>query len=204
MIRLTFDDGGIAVNLAKAPQVTGVLLQRWMTDVVMHMVGAVQKNIGTGGLIGRRTGNLARAIRFEVTPDPLTGTVWPDPDKVPYGSIQEEGGTVIPKHSRFLAIPLEAMLTGNGVARGTARQVKDNPGAFGFASTFIHGGVIFGKVLGAAKASVIPLFALKSSVVIPATHYLSTTLTQETSWIADRLEALTRDVVQVSFGGDAA
>lgn len=205
MIAMTFDDNGIALNLAKAQAVTPVLLQQWMTDVVQHMVGAVQKNIGDGGLIGRRTGNLARAITFQVTPlpDGVTGSVWPDPDKVPYGDIQEEGGTVIPKNSKFLAIPLDAMLTGNGVARGTARQVIGDPESFGFAGTFIHNGVVFGRTGSGRAGSVVPLFALKSSVVIPAHHYLDTTLTQETSWIADRLEILTGDIVRVSFGGES-
>lgn len=201
MITLTFDDGGLSVNLAHAPQVLGVQLQKWMTDVVLHLVGAVQKNIGTGGLIGRRTGALARSITFRVTPttDGIQGEVWPDPGQVAYGDIQEEGGTVIPKTARALTIPLAAMLTGNGVARGTAAQVRSDPAAFGFTATFIPKGhaVIMGK---AEDGTVIPLFALAPSVTIPATHYLSTTLTEETAWIANHLEQVTGDAVSVIFG----
>lgn len=206
MITITYDDRGLALRLQDSPRLTALTFQRWMTDVVTHLVGAVQQNIGQGGLIGRRTGTLARAIMSRVTATTAgpIGEVFPDLTKAPYGGIQEEGGVIIPSKAAALAIPLEAMLTGNGVARGTAAQVKANPGAFGFTSTFIPKGhnVIMGRVSG-REGSAIPLFALKQSVVIPATHYLTTTLTQEITWIADRLEQIARDVVNVVFGEEA-
>ncbi len=203
MITLTFNDGGMQVNLAQAPQVIGVQLQKWMTLTLAHLHGAVNRNISKGGLIGRRTGTLSRALLelVTVTGDGVVGELWPDPAKAPYGAIQEEGGTIVPKTAQALTIPLAAMLTANGVARGTARQVRDNPGAFGYAATFIPKGhhVIMGKALGKG-ASVIPLFALVTSVILPARHYLATTLVQEWPWIADQLEAITGDIVQVVFG----
>lgn len=205
MITLTYDDGGLSVNLANAGQATRALFIRWMTDVVRHLHGAVAQNIGSGGLIGRRTGSLARALKDDVTPTPdgAIGTVWPDPELAPYGAIQETGGTITTKKAAALTIPLEAMLTGNGVARGTAAQVKANPQAFGYVATFIPKGhsTIFGK---AEDGSTIPLFALKPSVTIPAHNYLDITLRQELGWIADRLERLSGDYVTVAFGGSEA
>lgn len=201
MVTMKFDDHGLAISLAHAKDATGLQLQKWMTLVMAHLHAAVNRNIAKGGLIGRRTGNLARSMRdlVTVTPTGVIGTFWPDPDKAIYGDIQEEGGTVLPKRGRFLAIPLDAMLTGNGVARGTAGQVRDNPTGFGFSGTFVHAGVIFGK----QAKSVIPLFALKPSVVIPAHHYLRITLVQEWQWMADLLEQLTGDTVHVLFGEGA-
>ena len=49
-------------------------------------------------------------------------------------------------------------------------------------------------------AGIVPLFALKTSVTLPGRHYLSTTLTQETQWIADALERAAQDSVTVIFG----
>jgi hypothetical protein len=206
VIAMAFDDGGLRLSLAQAPSVTPILIQHWMTDVVAHLHAAVAKNIGDGGFIGRRTGDLARAIKDDVTvtSDGAEGTVWPDPTQVAYGTIQEEGGTVIPKTAQFLAIPLDAMLTGNGVARGTAAQVRADPTGFGFTGTFVHDGVIFGAEGSSRGASVIPLFALKSSVVLPARHYLAQTLEQELPWVTDRLERLTGQIVSVTFGDGAA
>jgi hypothetical protein len=208
VIQLTFTDGGLSVSLEKAPQVIGLQLQKWMTRVLAHLHAAVNRNIGDGGLLGRRTGNLARALQevLTVSSDGIVGELFPDPTKVAYGGIQEEGGTVIPSKAHALAIPLEAMLTGNGVARGTAADVRANPSAFGFVSTFIPKGhsVIMGKEAGKG-GGVIPLFALKPSVTIPGRHYLAITLLQEWAWIADALEAATGDIVNVLFeNGQAA
>lgn len=202
MIELTFEDNGLSVNLANAKPILGRQLERWITDSCLHLVGAVQKNIGASGLIGRRTGTLARSITFTVTPGPEgpVGEVFPNPAQVAYGAIQETGGTITPKAARALTIPLAAMLTPNGVARGTAAQVRDNPHAFGFIATFIPKGkdVIVG--ITEKKGAIIPLFALKPSVTLPGTHYLSTTLTQELSWMADRLEAIADETVELIFG----
>lgn len=202
MIDLTFDDGGLAVSLERAPQVTGLVMQRWLTDVLTHLHAAVLRNMGDGGLIGRRTGNLSRALKqlVTITPTGVIGELWPDPDQAPYAAIQEDGGVVTPKRGRALAIPLAAMKTANGVARATAGQVKANPGAYGFQATFIPKGhaVIMGRIAG--RVAPIPLFALVQSVTIPARHYMATTLIQEWTWIADHLEQLTADAVNVAFG----
>lgn len=203
MITLSYTDNGIAADLSRAPNVTALQLQKWMDRVVKYVAAAVQRNIGNGGLIGRRTGNLARAVKSVVTvtgAGHVVGTVWPDRDLVPYGDIHEDGGTIVPTRSQALTIPLKAMLTGNGVARGTAQQVRQNPTAFGFTGTFVAKGVIFGK----EGKQIIPLFALKPSVVIPARHLFGTTLTQSIVWMQDELERITGESVTLIFGEAAA
>ena len=193
---------GIAVRLSQASTVTQQMLDRWMQDVAQHMVGAVQRNIGPGGLIGRRTGTLARAIVFTIEKgtQSIQGDLYVDPAVAVYGGIQEEGGTIVPTHGQFLAIPLPPMLTGNLVARGTAADVRANPEAYGFIATFIPRGkhVIMAKVTPYDLP--ISIFALKTSVTLPGRHYMSTTLVQETTWIADRLEQIANEDVSVIFG----
>jgi hypothetical protein len=203
VIGIEFNDGGLSVSLANAPAVTTLLLQKFVTGVETHLLGALARNMGNGGLIGVRTGDLRRALKMQppvVTTDGIEGSVYVDPAQVAYGAIQEEGGTVVPKTAQFLAIPLEAMQTGNGVARGTARQVISEPGAFGFSGTFVAKGVIFGKEGG----DIIPLFALKSEVTLPGRHYLSETLTQEAAWIEDYADQTLGELVSVTFGDAGA
>jgi hypothetical protein len=202
MIGLTFNDGGMTLNLSQAKQFIGVQLQQWMTRVIAHLHAAVARNMGDGGLIGVRTGDLRRALSESVTVDDsgVTGVLVADPDKVAYGGIQEDGGTIVPKNAKALAIPLEFMLTGNGVARGTAAQVRQSPGAFGLKASFIPKGhnVIMGQLPG-KKAGIVPLFALVPSVTLQGKHYMATTLIQEWPWIADDLEKMLGDTVTVLF-----
>lgn len=215
MIEIRIDDEGLYVRLKDSPRVTNLILQQWMTRVVAYVHAQVDAAIEKGGgLIGRRTGTLARAImdRVTVTGTGALGEVWPDLAKAPYAAIQEFGGMIVPRNGAALTIPLQAMLTANGVARGSARDVKANPESFGFSSTFIPKGhnVIMGTLLGSKgrpghlrgqAGSAVPLFALKTSVMIPATHYLTTPFTQSITWIADQLEQLAQDTVHVLFEG---
>lgn len=203
MIRMLFYDGGLAVSLQQAPQVLGVTMQRWMTEVLQKLHREVNRNMGPGpgqGLLGVRTGAYRRSLTelVTVTGNGITGELWADLDKVPYGDIQEDGGVIRPRNSQYLTIPLDAMQTGNGVARGTARQVIGNPDAFGFTGTFVPKwkSVIMGK---RANGSIVPLFALVTQVTIPARRALATTLSQNWAWIADRLEELTNESVNVMF-----
>jgi hypothetical protein len=209
MIKLTFSDGGLAVQLEQMPQIMATVFQQWMTEVLQRLHAAVNRNMGPGpgeGLVGVRTGAMRRALTELVTvlPNGILGELFVDADKVPYGDIQEDGGTIFPRNGQYLTIPLDAMLTGNGVARATARQVGDSPEAFGFSGTFVPKGhsVIMATLAGTHTA--IPIFALVTSVTIPAKRYLATTITQEWAWIADRLEQLTGEAVNVMFANAEA
>ena len=90
-----------------------------------------------------------------------------------YARIQDQGGTIVPKNGSFLTVQLDAALTGAKVLRFSARQIIESPGAGGYDGTFFAKGVLFGK----SGVTITPLFALKTSVTIPAHHYLDGALT---------------------------
>lgn len=84
--------------------------------------------------------------------------------------------TITPKGHPFLAIPLDAAKTTAGVARGGPDRTWQGQYRMNspFSGTFIHKGIIFGRVGRATavagktdKRAVVPLFVLKRSVQIP-------------------------------------
>lgn len=79
-----------------------------------------------------------------------------DAEPLKYAAIHEFGGVINAKPGGFLAIPLAGAMTGRGVSRGTPRS---------FPNTFAKWGVIIQKQAG---GELLPLFALKRSVTIPA------------------------------------
>ena len=196
MITVTYNDNGLNLNLSRAPKVMQDQLVKWMTRVVEHIKKAVAKNIREGQFINNRSGNLANAIisMVTVTPENVVGEVWPDLTKAPYGDIQEVGGTITPKRAQHLTIPLEALAG----TKATASEVISNPGAFGFKSTFVPKGksVIMGNFGG---GEIVPLFALKRFVVIPAHRYISGTFEQELPWILEALENATDEATKLIF-----
>ncbi len=126
----------------------------------------------SGQLLDVVTGNLRRAVYYDVQETDngsVTLTVAADSKLANYGAIQEYGGTIRPVRSKFLAIPLAAVKTGNGVARFTARQLFENPSVYGFTGAFIAKGIVFGK----NEKTITPLFVLRSSVTIKGVGYLS-------------------------------
>jgi hypothetical protein len=92
-----------------------------------------------------------------------------------YAKLQEYGGVVKPTGGRrFLTIPLKAALMPGGsfrpearlVNRGTGWHTKGRvPGGAADTQTWIRNGVIFVK---GANGKPLPVYALKSSVKIPA------------------------------------
>lgn len=88
-----------------------------------------------------------------------------------YAGLQERGGVVRPIRSKWLWIPLGANKTASGVARISPTQAIGNGGFFTNART---GGKIFWAyaltVAGRkkAKGGLVPLFALKKEVKVPA------------------------------------
>jgi hypothetical protein len=74
-------------------------------------------------------------------------------------------------------------MTPSGVARFTARDLKVNPSGFGYDSSVIVGGIIFGKNKG--KRNMEPLFKLVTSVEIPAFRYMQQTAEYAVDDVAD-------------------
>lgn len=118
----------------------------------------------SGGMgLNRRTGNLARdfVVIAEDTPVGSVVTVKSHGTGDKYAGLQEHGGTIRPVNAKWLWIPIAGNLTANGVARISPRQAIAQHG-------FIHKGVFFGESPLKSKDEVVPLFALKKSVKIPA------------------------------------
>ncbi len=112
----------------------------------------------------QRTGDFARSISSEPlleSGEEISGRTG---SNLEYAEIQEEGGEIHAKNVRNLTIPLEAFMTGQGVARGSARDLIANPEEFGYDGTFFSEGILFGKSGDQAE----PLFVLKPSVTLPA------------------------------------
>jgi len=80
----------------------------------------------------------------------------------------------VPKNAQNLTIPMQAVLTANGVARYSAREVISNPAIGGFTGTFFAKGMLFGKGAG----GITPLFKLKKSVTIPPHQFMARALSE--------------------------
>jgi phage gpG-like protein len=89
--------------------------------------------------------------------------------RVVYGAIQEEGGDIVPRRAKMLAVPLDAALTPAGVGRYRSPLRETLRSAFP-GGTFVHKGVLFGKKTKTSQP--VALFALKPRVTIPARPFL--------------------------------
>lgn len=123
--------------------------------------------------IPKRTGRARRAIfsRFDRVREQndIAILVGGNVAKAPHLKTLEEGATIKPKRARMLTVPVGRAANRHGVAKFTARELKENPQAFGFASTWIRDDVILGETLG---GKVEPLFALRQSIVFPRRSYV--------------------------------
>ncbi len=131
--------------------------------------------------VSRRTGGLARSVEArkpEVSGTKISGGISLSQKYAPV-HIGPRGSrvTIRPRSKRFLAIPTDFAKTAAGVPKGPPLSPIWGP-------TFIAKGVIFGYAAGAGgssegsrqrraagekigKQSIIPLFILKSQVVVP-------------------------------------
>lgn len=126
----------------------------------------VQKNL-RGKKLKRRSGNLAQSVLFDVdkTSNGLTLKVM---SNAPQARIQETGGVIKAKNSKYLTIPLKAAKTSAGVLKKRAREYKD---AFVIKSKAGNLLIVIPKSKGSKE--IIPLFVLKKSVKLEASHWAS-------------------------------
>lgn len=93
-------------------------------------------------------------------------------DRVPYANIHETGGTITPRVSKYLAIPLPPALTPAGVLKKKPREwqhtfvMRSNSGNL----------IIYQKQGKLGKGALVALFLLKKSVKIPARYYMTKTV----------------------------
>lgn len=141
-----------------------------------QMVGVkgeeILQEITAGEVLKRRTGDLSRGMQSKITGEGNNlvlhiGNRVRTGERVPYADIHEKGGTVKPRHGKYLTVPLPPALTARGVLRKPARS-WDN--TFVFKSK--AGNLIIGQKRG-KRGKVISLFVLKKRVDIPARGYMT-------------------------------
>lgn len=155
-----------------------------------------------GGTLRTRTGNLGRAVfwRVEASAEQVIGRVGVDRGKAVYGRIQALGGTIVPKRGKYLTIPVGQALTGNGVARFTARELLANPKAFGFRTAFVNPRKT--AIVGVRPdRSLEALFALKTSVTLPPRNFLARGFERVRESVIDEFRQAVRTVLAGKSGG---
>jgi len=182
MIKIEVENKSIEalMQLAKNidPKDQGKAVYKGFKDAALLVERKLKDNI-TGRLLNVRSGHLRSSIGslIETTDDGIKANIGSGArqgDRVKYANIHENGGTIRPRISQFLTIPLDAAKTPSGVTRFTAREVKE--GGTSYQSSFVKKGIIFGVLQRkGGKNSIVPLFILKKSVEIPASHYMSIT-----------------------------
>jgi phage gpG-like protein len=131
--------------------------------------------------LSKRSGALIDSILRSVTVtgqtfDAIRGTIGSD---VPYAAIQEFGGTIVPKNSKYLCIPLPAALDSSGLPLQSSP--RDWPNTFVARSK--AGNLLIFQRRG---TSIIPLYVLKSSVTIPPRLGLKKTLDAGLPYFVER------------------
>lgn len=154
----------LAVRLDQAEQKTVRLLQQIGTRALRQKLSGDDRNV--------RTGNLRRSVAFS-EPQRRPGGVWEG--RFGYGSgaaasyarILEEGGTILPKNGRVLAMPVGNALTATGRARyASPRDVEG-----GFWISRAGQPPLFAVAAGGAKSQRLDiLFIGLARVTIRAKH----------------------------------
>jgi phage gpG-like protein len=161
---------GLDELMAKFARLDDLARGRLLRDAV-EAAALVVLNAATS-LVPRKTSNLMRSLHVEVeeADGQVTAEIGTD---VVYAAIQEYGGTITPKTSKFLSIPLtevaKAAISPRNYA-GELRFVGHN-----------NGGVLVDEA-GAAQ------YALVTSVTIPAKPYLRPALDNNVEAVRSQLE----------------
>jgi len=142
----------------------------------------------TESSLSRRSGALLESIQASVrvygsTLKDIHGTI--GSDRV-YARIQEFGGTIVPKHAQFLTVPLPAALNPDGTPIKQSAREWDRT----FVIRSKKGNLLIVRKVG---ADLVPLYVLRTEVVIPPRMKLKTTLEAGLPYFVDRsMEAMLR------------
>ena len=206
VLEITTTANDLALRLKALRPTQSAPMQTALRRIGMRVQSRVVKNL-SGPLLKKRTGSLARAVFYRVEQDPGEARVriGVDKTKAPYARIQNDGGTIVPRQASRLAIPVGQALTGNGVARMSARDFMNNPQALGFDHAFVNKSrtAILGVRAGGKVAQIEAVFILKTSVRLTGVHYLERSLEQERSAIANELGVAVRDTFLQASAGPA-
>jgi phage gpG-like protein len=121
----------------------------------------------SGDPIKVRTGHLRRSIRHKLFPRDLKAVVGTN---VIYAETLEEGDTITPKRARLLTIPMPAVMTPAGVARGSAREVTKNYRDSWWEKSESGTPILWGLKTDASRKP-IPLFWGAKKVTIKGRHF---------------------------------
>jgi hypothetical protein len=182
----------LTTNLERMPKNISAKLVPAFVKIGLGFVRHLKEAELSGQRLKTRTGTGRRSVTYRVYSDAQNVVVEAGPDlsKAKYMRAQDQGATITPKRSANLAIPIGEALTAKGVGRFSARQVIENPAAFGYVGTFVHNRIIFGKK---GDKGIVPLFVLKSKVTLKAVGFMAHTLSEKKAWadgvISDALKA---------------
>lgn len=133
----------------------------------------------------KRTGRLENSFTVEVKRGGSGGGAMAIvTSNVPYARIHETGGTITPKRAQALAIPLNA--------RARAAGTRGVPGMFAAKGVLATRG---------AGGKLVPQFALKRSVTIPARGYLTKAAKAASEVIGKRVADQIRQQIKKAVGG---
>jgi hypothetical protein len=188
----------LSASLTSAPDDIRARIRVTLRDLQLDLLASIKGKL-EGSYLQRRSGTLSRS--FQAVPLVESSTEIKAEiisSNVDYGWIQEMGGTITPKSGTYLTVPLASMLTPRGLAKGSARDVIDNPSAFGFTGVFFGSNILFGVRSGpytggrSRQPDMEPLFALKRSVTIPAHFYVRDSIQQLEATFGDRMLEATK------------
>lgn len=145
----------------------------------------------SGKYLNRRTGALSK-IQFKIDYRKITSRIGNraiSGNPVPYDAIQEFGGTIRPKRSKYLAIPIGKALTSAGVARFRPREIERN--GYDRSACFRSKAgnlILWGMKDLKTKTKVVPLFVLKKSVTIKASRWMRNTIEEASPLVLNKME----------------
>jgi phage gpG-like protein len=147
----------------------------------MVVINAAKNNIKTEGLI--RTRNLSRSIHQEVAESTNERAAVDVGTNVEYAAIHEFGGTIQPKKSKYLAIPV-------GTYRGSPQKYADlklRKTAGGNLVMVDGGGTV--------------QYVLKKSVTVPARPYLRPAADENHAAIENSMASAWRQQIEKAVSG---
>lgn len=160
------------------------IMVKSMRESLLHVSGVSRRRFLSGRPLKVRSGRLRSSLKvpgmegifkIERRAMEILGRLG---TKVPYGPTHEYGATIKPVRKQWLTIPLGAVKTPAGVARGRARD---------FQNTFFRRSKTGNLILFQKRGErIIPLFVLKKQVKIPKRPYLDPAVRKSLGWITDR------------------
>lgn len=166
------------------------LLRPELIKAALH--GEAEAKALAGSVLKVRGGALRRSIAGKVEGDTTITLSAGDGRKVRYAAIHEYGGTIRPKNSKYLAIPVGPARTASGVSRYASP--RDVPGL-----TFAQsrkGQPMLVKAEGKGKNGAGTVyFLLRRQVRIPARPFLGPAMKKMAAALSERLPLMLVEVI---------